>query len=67
MRAYGATEWLNAMTVVDALWIFLSEESPGRTEKVAEGVILDTTKDGHVTGIEILNAFSKMNGDTVLG
>lgn len=51
---------------VDALYISLSEETPDGTEEVAEGVNLDTTQSGRITGIEILDASSKMNVDTIL-
>jgi uncharacterized protein YuzE len=51
---------------VDVLYISLSEEAPDGTEEVAEGVNLDTTEDGHIAGIEILDASSKMNVDTIL-
>jgi uncharacterized protein YuzE len=51
---------------VDALYISLSDETPDGTDEVAEGVNLDTTDEGHITGIEILDASSKMNVDTIL-
>jgi len=44
---------------VDAAYIRLSEEQPTGVVEVSEGVNLDTTEDGKIVGIEILDAARK--------
>jgi len=51
---------------VDALYLGLSEEKPDGVIEIAEGVHIDTTTDGKLTGIEILDASKKMNIETIL-
>ncbi|WP_089724941.1 DUF2283 domain-containing protein [Candidatus Thiosymbion oneisti] len=51
---------------VDALYLNLSNEEPDGVIEIAEGVNIDTTDDGRLTGIEILKASDKMNLDTIL-
>jgi uncharacterized protein YuzE len=40
---------------VDALYIRFIE-APVRTQHVAEGIAVDYTEDGHIAGVEILDA-----------
>ena len=50
----------------DALYIKLGNRKPDGVIEIAEGVNIDTTTDGKLTGIEILTASSKINIDTIL-
>jgi uncharacterized protein YuzE len=51
---------------VDALYIKLGAKSPDGVVEISEGVNLDTTSDGKIVGIEILNASKKMDINTIL-
>lgn len=51
---------------VDALYLKLGDQKPDGVIEIAEGVNIDTTADGKLTGIEILRASKKMNIDTIL-
>jgi len=51
---------------VDALYLKLGDQKPDGVIEIAEGVNIDTTTDGKLTGIEILKASTKMNIDTIL-
>ncbi|MEA2109045.1 MAG: DUF2283 domain-containing protein [Pseudomonadota bacterium] len=51
---------------VDALYLGLDERQPDGVVEIAEGVNLDTTSDGKLTGIEILDASKKFNINTIL-
>ncbi len=51
---------------VDALYIELGNKKPDGVIEIAEGVNLDTTEDGKIVGIEILNASQKIDLRTVL-
>lgn len=44
---------------VDALYLELGDESPEGVVEITEGVNLDTTSDGKIVGIEILDASKK--------
>lgn len=51
---------------IDALYLKLSDQSPDGVIEITEGINIDTTSDGKLTGIEILNASQKMNINTIL-
>ncbi len=51
---------------VDALYLKLGDQKPDGVIEIAEGVNIDTTTDGKLTGIEILKASKKINIDTIL-
>ena len=51
---------------VDALYLKLGDQKPDGVIEIAEGVNIDTTADGKLTGIEILKASNKINIDTIL-
>jgi len=51
---------------VDALYLKLGDEKPDGVIEIAEGVNIDTTTEGKLTGIEILKASKKINIDTIL-
>ena len=51
---------------VDAVYLKLGDETPDGVIEISEGVNLDTTADGRITGIEILSASRKMNVETLL-
>lgn len=40
---------------VDALYVQLNDQQPDGVIEIAPGINLDTTSDGRVTGLEILN------------
>jgi len=50
----------------DALYLEFSDQQPDGVIEIAEGINVDTTADGKLTGIEILKASDKFNIDTVL-
>ena len=50
---------------VDALYMNLSDESPNGAIEMTEGVNLDTTSEGKIVGIEILNASKKIDIRTI--
>ena len=50
----------------DALYLELGTQKPDGVIEVAEGVNIDTTDNGKITGIEILDASKKVNIDTLL-
>ena len=51
---------------VDVLYLKLGDQEPDGVIEIAEGVNIDTTNDGKLTGIEILKASEKINIDTIL-
>lgn len=51
---------------VDALYIKLGNKEPKGVIEISEGVNLDTTSDGKIVGIEILDASHKIDIKTVL-
>jgi len=51
---------------IDALYLKLGEQKPDGVIEIAEGINVDTTTDGKLTGIEILKASRKINIDTIL-
>jgi len=51
---------------VDALYLRLGDQKPDGVIEIAEGINIDTTTDGKLTGIEILKASKKINLDTIL-
>ena len=59
MRVYYDNE-------VDALYLKLSDQSPYGVIEIEEGINIDTTSDGKLTGIEILKASQKMDINTIL-
>lgn len=59
MRAHYDSE-------VDALYLTLGDQQPDGVIEIAEGVNIDTTADGKITGIEILKASRRLNVDTIL-
>jgi len=50
----------------DALYLRLGDQKPDGVIEIAEGINVDTTTDGKLTGIEILKASKKINIDTIL-
>ena len=53
-------------SAADALYLELDDQKPDGVIETTEGVNIDTTTDGKITGIEILNASNKMNINTIL-
>ena len=51
---------------VDVLYLKLGDQKPDGVIEIAEGVNIDTTTDGKLTGIEILKASQKIDIDTIL-
>ena len=51
---------------IDALYLKLSDQKPDGVIEITEGVNIDTTADGKLTGIEILKASKKMDIKTIL-
>ena len=51
---------------VDALYIKLGVKTPDGVVEVSDGVNLDTTSEGKIVGIEILDASKKIDIKTIL-
>ncbi|MBI4288924.1 MAG: DUF2283 domain-containing protein [Chloroflexi bacterium] len=51
---------------VDALYIQLREAEPNDTTDIEEGVTVDLDKDGHIIGIEILDASERLGLESLL-
>lgn len=51
---------------VDALYLKLSDIIPDGVVELSEGINLDTTNNGKLAGIEILDASQKMDISTIL-
>ena len=51
---------------IDALYLSLGDQKPDGVIEIAEGINVDTTSDGKLTGIEILKASKKIDIDTIL-
>ena len=51
---------------VDALYIKLGNKKPDGALEISDGVNLDTTSEGKIVGIEILNASKKIDIRTIL-
>ena len=51
---------------VDALYLNFGAQEPDGVIEITEGVNIDTTIDGKLTGIEIIKASKKINIDTIL-
>ncbi len=51
---------------VDSLYLELGDEEPDGVIEVADGVNIDTTSNGKLTGIEILSASKKIDLHTIL-
>lgn len=51
---------------VDALYLRLGDESPEGVVEIAEGINVDTTSQGRIVGIEILDASRKIDLKTIL-
>lgn len=51
---------------VDALYIKLGNKKPEGVIEISEGVNLDTTSEGKIVGLEILDASKKIDIKTIL-
>ena len=51
---------------VDALYLKLGDQEPDGVIEIAEGINVDTTEDGKLSGIEILKASNKIDIGTIL-
>ncbi|MBI4298639.1 MAG: DUF2283 domain-containing protein [Chloroflexi bacterium] len=51
---------------VDALYIRLRDVKPADNVDVEEGVTIDLDKDGHIVGIEILDATERLGLESLL-
>ncbi|MBN1507598.1 MAG: DUF2283 domain-containing protein [Sedimentisphaerales bacterium] len=50
----------------DALYLELGDEPPEGVTEIGEGVNVDTTSQGRIVGIEILDASKKIDLKTIL-
>ena len=44
----------------DALYVYFREVDVAKSKEVEEGVVIDLDKDGHIVGIEILDASKRL-------
>ena len=44
----------------DALYVYFREIEVARSKEVEEGVVIDLDKNGHIVGIEILDASKRL-------
>ena len=51
---------------VDALYILLRDAKPMDTRDVEEGVTIDLDENGHIVGIEILDATDKLGLESLM-
>ena len=51
---------------VDALYILLRDVKPFDTKDIDEGVTVDMDEQGHIVGLEILNATAKLGWESLL-
>jgi uncharacterized protein YuzE len=51
---------------VDALYLELGNENPEGVIEISEGVNIDTTSEGKIVGIEILDVSKKIDIKTIL-
>jgi len=51
---------------VDALYLKLGDDTPDGVIEISEGINIDTTSQGKIVSIEILNASKKIDLRTVL-
>ncbi|MCB2262816.1 MAG: DUF2283 domain-containing protein [Candidatus Thiosymbion ectosymbiont of Robbea hypermnestra] len=51
---------------IDALYLSLGDREPDGVIEIAEGINVDTTAEGKLTGIEILEASDKIDIETIL-
>ncbi|MDZ7724258.1 MAG: DUF2283 domain-containing protein [candidate division KSB1 bacterium] len=51
---------------VDALYLELGNQNADGVIEIREGINIDTTSEGKLIGIEILNASKKMDINTIL-
>jgi uncharacterized protein YuzE len=51
---------------VDAVYIELSSQTPEGVIEVEEGINIDVTSDGHIVGIELLDATKRVSLETLL-
>jgi len=51
---------------VDALYIKLGNKKPDGVVEISDGVNLDTTSEGKIVGIEILDASKKIDIKTIM-
>jgi uncharacterized protein YuzE len=51
---------------VDALYLKLGKENPEGVIEISEGVNIDTTPEGKIVGIEILDVSKKIDIKTIL-
>jgi uncharacterized protein YuzE len=52
---------LNYYPETDSLYIDLSEQTSVESREISEGVVLDYDADGHLVGIDIDNASTKVD------
>jgi uncharacterized protein YuzE len=51
---------------IDALYLSFGDQKPDGVVELTEGINVDTTADGKLVGIEILEASSKIDMATIL-
>lgn len=51
---------------VDALYILLRDAKPVDTKDVEEGVTIDVDENGHIIGIEILDAADRLGMESLV-
>jgi uncharacterized protein YuzE len=57
---------LNYYADTDSLYIDLSEQPSAESREISEGVVLDYDSAGHLVGIDIDNASTKVQMDTLI-
>ena len=51
---------------VDALYVYLQEVEPARSEEPTDGIIVDLDQHGAVVGVEILDASDRFDDNSTL-
>ena len=50
----------------DALYVLFRSEEVGKSTEVEEGVVVDFDSDGHIVGIEILDASKRLTASELV-
>ncbi len=48
---------------IDALYVYFREKTVARSKEIEEGVTIDLGDDGHIIGVEILDATQRLGRD----
>ena len=50
----------------DALYVYFREKEVAKSKEVEEGVVIDLDAEGHIVGIEVLDASKRLQPDELV-